>query len=129
MRIFRGSDIPFQSADPKTFTPVADTKRVAEERVGTPVSVYHVRFAARGRTHWHTHSGPQWLLIIEGRVRVQTWGEQPEDVAAGDAIAIAPGEKHWHGAAPGSSGAHLAVNIDVTTEWLEAVSDEQYLST
>jgi 4-carboxymuconolactone decarboxylase len=65
-------------------------------------------------------------LIISGRIRVQRWGEAPEDVGGGDMVVIEPGEKHWHGAAPGSPGTHLAVNLNATTEWLEAVSDEQY---
>ncbi len=65
-------------------------------------------------------------MILDGRVRIQRWGEPPHEVVAGDAVVIAPGEKHWHGAAPGGLGVHLAVNVDVTTEWLEPVSDEQY---
>ena len=88
--------------------------------------LYRVEFDDGGRTNWHTHSGPQWLFIIDGRVRVQKWGELPQEVEAGDSVAIAPGEKHWHGAAPGSRGTHLAVNVNVKTEWLEPVSEEQY---
>jgi quercetin dioxygenase-like cupin family protein len=57
---------------------------------------------------------------------VQTWGEPAREVQAGDAVVIPSGEKHWHGAAPGARVAHLAVNVNITTEWLEAVSDEQY---
>lgn len=91
-----------------------------------PVNIYRVEFDAGARTHWHTHTGPQWLLVVEGRVRVQKWGEPVQDLAAGDAAVIEPGEKHWHGAAPGSRGTHLAVNIKAATEWLEPVSDEQY---
>ena len=49
-----------------------------------------------------------------------------ENVDAGDAVLFEPGEKHWHGAVPGVRGTHLAVNVNVATEWLEAVSDEQY---
>ena len=45
---------------------------------------------------------------------------------AGDAVVFAPGEEHWHGAVPGSSGAHIAVNVDVQTTWLEAVSQIEY---
>jgi len=86
-----------------------------------------VEFDAGGRTHWHRHTGAQWLLIIDGRIRVQKWGEAAQDVGAGDTVVIEPGEKHWHGAAPGSSGIHLAVNLNSTTEWLEAVSDEPIL--
>ncbi len=36
-------------------------------------------------------------------------------------VLIPPGEKHWHGAAPGSTGTHLAVNVNAVTEWLEEV--------
>jgi quercetin dioxygenase-like cupin family protein len=47
-------------------------------------------------------------------------------VSAGDTVMIGPGEKHWHGAAPGGIGTHLAVNVDAATDWLEPVSDAQY---
>ena len=88
--------------------------------------VYHVEFEPGARTNWHSHSGAQWLLIIEGRIRIQTWGEATREVGAGDAVMIAPGEKHWHGAAPGGRGVHLAVNVNATTEWLEPVREDQY---
>ncbi len=57
---------------------------------------------------------------------MQRWGESPQDVEAGDAVVIPPGEKHWHGAVPGARGVHLALNVNVTTEWLEPVTDDQY---
>jgi len=65
-------------------------------------------------------------MVLEGRIRIQRWGASPEEAAAGDTIAISPGEKHWHGAAPGGIGVHIAMNVDAATEWLEEVSDEQY---
>ncbi len=128
MKIFRAADVALGPADPKTFTGRARSRRLAADEAGTPVAVYHVEFDEGARTHWHTHSGPQWLLIVEGRVRVQAWGEPAHDAVAGDAVAIAPGEKHWHGAAPGSRGAHLAVNVNVKTEWLEPVEEDDYRS-
>ena len=126
MKIFRGADVPSQLADPQSFVGRAHTQRLAGADDGVPVVVYRVEFEDGGRTNWHAHSGPQWLLIVEGRVRIQNWGELPQQVDAGDAVMIAPGEKHWHGAAPGSRGVHLAVNVNVTTEWFEPVSDQQY---
>jgi len=99
---------------------------VASSEEGTPVHVYRVAFSERARTHWHTHSGPQWLLVIDGRVRVQVQGHHAHDLDTGDAVVFAAGEKHWHGAAPGSHGTHLAVNINVKTDWLEPVTDEEY---
>jgi len=128
MRIFRGEESPFQRADATTFLGEAQVKRLASAEDGVPVVVYRVEFQNGGRTNWHAHSGTQWLMILDGRVRIQRWGESSRDVAAGDAVMIAPGEKHWHGAAPGGSGSHLAINVDVATDWLEPVSDEQYHS-
>ena len=42
---------------------------------------------------------------------------------------IPPGEKHWHGAAPNSSMAHIAIVEQLdgkAVEWMEKVSDAQY---
>jgi quercetin dioxygenase-like cupin family protein len=126
MQVFHGTDSPLQPVDSKSFVGRARAQRLAEAEAALPVVVYRVEFESGGRTNWHVHSGAQWLLIVEGRVRIQQWGKRPQEVVAGDAVAIAPGEKHWHGAAPGSRGVHLAVNVNATTEWLEPVSDEQY---
>jgi quercetin dioxygenase-like cupin family protein len=126
MKIFRAADAPLNPADPKTFSGHAMTARVAADDTGTPVHVYRVVFEQGARTNWHIHSGPQWLFIVEGRIRVQVDGGASMDFAAGDAVVFAPGEKHWHGAVPGDRGVHLAVNVNVTTEWLEPVSDAEY---
>jgi quercetin dioxygenase-like cupin family protein len=128
MRIFRAADAPLNPADPKTFTGPATTARVAADDSSTPVHVYRVVFERGARTNWHVHSGPQWLFIVEGRVRAQTAGGVAMDLEMGDAAVFAPGEKHWHGAVPGERGVHLAVNVNLTTEWLEAVSDAEYLT-
>lgn len=126
MHIFKGDAVPFAPADVKSFTGPARTKRLASDEVGVPAHVYRVEFEEGGRTNWHTHTGPQWLFIVDGRVRVQKWGELPQEASVGDAIVIHPGEKHWHGAAPGSRGAHIAVNVNASTDWLEPVSENDY---
>ena len=87
---------------------------------------FTIEFEPAGRTNWHRHSAPQLLLVKDGRGLVQKWGEPVRAMAAGDAICIEPNEKHWHGASPGSGMAHFAVNLNLTTEWLEPVSDDQY---
>jgi quercetin dioxygenase-like cupin family protein len=126
MQIFRGSDVSLQAADPQSFVGAAMTGRLAQAAEGVPVTMYRVEFDLGGRTNWHIHSGPQWLLVLDGRVRIQKWDEAPLEVGSGDVIVIAPGEKHWHGAAPGSRGVHIAVNVNATTEWLEPVSEADY---
>src|SRR5262245_9424354 len=126
MQIFRDSAVTPRPADAHSFVGTATTKLLASSDADTPVHVYRVEFRDDARTNWHRHSGPQWLIIVEGRIRVQTWGGPAFDVAAGDAVLFAPGEKHWHGAARGARGVHIAVNVNVTTEWLEPVSDDTY---
>jgi quercetin dioxygenase-like cupin family protein len=129
MQIFKSSDKPFAAADVNSFVGDARTRLLASDDEVTPVHIYHVQFEPGSRTNWHTHSGPQWLLVTEGRIRVQRLGEPPRDVEAGDAVVFAPGEKHWHGAVPGTRGVHLAVNVNVKTTWLEPVTDDEYHGT
>lgn len=48
----------------------------------------------------------------------------------GDVVNIAPGVKHWHGAAPDSWFSHLALEVPgevASNEWLGPVDDEEYL--
>jgi quercetin dioxygenase-like cupin family protein len=126
VRIFRSSDAPAGPVDPETFTGRATVQRLAHDAAGVPVGVYRVTFSNGARTNWHRHSGPQWLFVVEGRVRVQVDGGTSQDLDAGDAVVVAPGERHWHGAVPGSAGTHIAVNVNAATTWLEPVSDEEY---
>jgi quercetin dioxygenase-like cupin family protein len=128
MVIFRGRDVPHAPGDAHSFVGEVHTKKLAQADARAPVVVYHVEFESGARTNWHTHSGAQWLIVVEGRIRVQLWGQPAQDVEAGDAVVIAPGEKHWHGALPGARGVHFALNVDSTTQWMEPVSDEQYLA-
>jgi quercetin dioxygenase-like cupin family protein len=124
---------PVEPADPKNFVGTARVTRLPliEDRGesgqgGQNVIVYLVAFEPGARTNWHRHTAPQLLLVKEGRGLVQKWGEPVREIAAGDAVCIEPHEKHWHGAAPGTRMTHFAVNLNLTTEWLEPVSDDQY---
>ena len=127
MKLLQGDDVPFGAADPKNFVGSARVKKFPMvEDAGQSVIVYLVEFEAGGRTNWHRHSAPQLLLVKEGRGLVQKWGEPLRAMAAGDAVCIEPNEKHWHGATPETRMAHFAVNLNLTTEWLEPVSDDQY---
>ena len=130
MKLFSGEGL--EPADPRNFVGTARARRLPllekekADEGGQVVIVYLVDFEAGARTNWHRHSAPQLLLVKEGRGLVQKWGEPVREIAAGDAVRIDPNEKHWHGAAPGTRMAHFAVNLNLTTEWLEPVSDEHY---
>ena len=45
---------------------------------------------------------------------------------AGDALYLAPGEVHWHGATPDRGLVHLALNASGPTHWVGPVDDEEY---
>jgi quercetin dioxygenase-like cupin family protein len=127
MKQFQGDDVPFEPADPQNFVGSARVKKLPMvDEGGQSVIVYLVEFEPGGRTNWHRHSAPQLLLVKDGRGLVQKWGEPVRTLAAGDAVCIEPNEKHWHGAAARTRMSHFAVNLNVTTEWLEPVSDDQY---
>ncbi len=126
MEVFRTLEAGWEPADPANFTGQGRLKRVVWANAEPRVKIFRVQFEAGARTNWHTHSGPQLLFIVEGRCRVCKAGEPPVEVDAGDVVRIAPGEKHWHGAAPGGRMTHIAVNVDAATTWLEAVTDADY---
>ena len=94
------------------------------------VSVAAVTFEPGARTAWHTHPLGQTLVVTAGCGRAQRWGGPIEELRPGDVVWIPPGEKHWHGAAPATGMSHISIveKLDgQSAEWLEKVSDEQYL--
>ena len=94
------------------------------------VAIGNVTFEPGCRNNWHIHhKGGQILLVTGGRGYYQAWDEQAQELHPGDVVQIPPEVKHWHGAAPDSWFAHLAVAIPAegaSSEWLETVSDEEY---
>jgi quercetin dioxygenase-like cupin family protein len=88
-----------------------------------------VTFEPGARTAWHIHPLGQTLIVTAGCGRVQCWGGRIEEIRSGDVIWFAPGEKHWHGAAPTTAMTHIAIQEQLdgkTVNWMEQVSDEQY---
>jgi quercetin dioxygenase-like cupin family protein len=68
-----------------------------------------VRFAPCARSHWHSHRLGQTLHIIEGTALLGSRDGTVIQARPGDTIYTAPGEEHWHGAAPDRFMAHLAL--------------------
>jgi quercetin dioxygenase-like cupin family protein len=68
------------------------------------------------------------LVVTAGVGRVQRRGGAVEDIRPGNVVWIAPGEKHWHGAAPSTSMTHIAIQErqdGSVGDWLEPVNDKQ----
>jgi quercetin dioxygenase-like cupin family protein len=89
----------------------------------------HVTFEPGARTAWHTHPLGQTLIVTSGCGRVQRLGGPIEEIRPGDVVWFAPGEKHWHGAAPTTAMTHIAIQEKLdgkAVDWMEQVSDAQY---
>ena len=126
MRIRRLSEHTVEASDPKTFTGEATLVRLNDLAGNPGINAYRVAFKPRARTDWHTHSGTQLLIILDGVCRLQTDGNPVTEVTAGDVVSVEPGERHWHGASDTEPMTHLAVNVASTTSWLEKVTDNEY---
>ena len=88
-----------------------------------------VTFEPGARTAWHTHPLGQTLIVTAGCGRAQQWRGPIEEIRPGDVVWFAPGEKHWHGAAPTTAMTHIAIQEQLdgkAVDWMEKVSDEQY---
>jgi quercetin dioxygenase-like cupin family protein len=106
-----------------TITPLLDPK--APSRVGAAL----VAFEPGARTAWHTHPRGQRLVVTAGSGRTQIEGGPIEEIREGDVIWCPPNVRHWHGASPDSSMAHIAIQESVNgspVTWMEHVTDEQY---
>jgi quercetin dioxygenase-like cupin family protein len=97
--------------------------------VPSTLKVTRVSFEPGARTAWHTHPRGQGIFVLSGICQAQAYGVPLREVRAGDAVWFAPGEVHWHGAKPGHTMVHLAMQeadekgVDVV--WMEQVTDEE----
>lgn len=98
----------------------------------TPVS--NVSFEPGCRNNWHIHhstgeGGDQILMCTAGSGWYQADGQEPVSMEPGSVVRVPAGTKHWHGAKAGSWFSHLAFITpggDLSNEWLEPVTDEEY---
>lgn len=93
------------------------------------VPVSNVTFEPGCRNNWHSHTGGQLLIATSGRGYYQEEGKPARELLPGDVVEIAPDVVHWHGAAPDSWFAHLAIECNPQNNknaWLDPVDDKQY---
>jgi len=101
-----------------TFTGRTTLRTLLERQREGGMSLTTVSFEDGSVTNWHDHPGEQLLYVLEGRGRVGTETAQWE-VGPGDVVYVEPGERHWHGAAVGSSMTHLSVTDVGAPTWYD----------
>jgi 4-carboxymuconolactone decarboxylase len=124
----RGSQTPRQGPA-ENFTGSVRVDPLFQANAPARASGSLVTFEPGARSAWHTHPLGQVLIVTAGTGRVQRWGDPVDEIRQGDVVWIPPGQKHWHGAAPGSSMAHIAIveTLDgKSADWMEKVSDAEY---
>lgn len=129
MEIRRNGSEPSQPGPGEYFTGRVRLDPLLQAPEPARTNAAWVTFEPGARTAWHTHPLGQMLIVTGGVGRAQRWGGPLEEIRPGDVVWFAPGEKHWHGAAPGNAMSHIAVQerLDgAAAAWLEPVTDAQY---
>ena len=118
---------------PKFFTGDVTVQSVFPAMPGMAASGGVVVFEAGSRSFWHTHPVGQVLYILEGEGRSGVYGEKVSTLKAGDIVICPKGVKHFHGASPAKRMVQMTVTGETpdgkNVEWLEEVTDEQYMNT
>lgn len=131
MKITRNGSTPSTKGSAQFFTGAVriDSYFQAEEpgRSGGAI----VTFEPGARTVWHTHPLGQTLIVTIGVGWIQCEGGLRTEIRAGDVLWCPCQKRHWHGATDTTSMTHVAITElqdGKNVEWMEPVSDEQYLS-
>lgn len=98
-----------------------------QKELNVPMS--NVTFEPGCRNSWHSHKAGQILIATAGIGYYQEKGQPARRLFPGDIVEIAPDVVHWHGAAPDSWFAHIAITTNPQINaavWLDPVSDSQY---
>lgn len=124
MELRAASSIPWAAAPSEHFTGRVLFGPISGD--GT-VNMLGVAFEPGARTDWHTHPDGQLLYVVSGVGRVGDEDGTTVEITAGDSVYAAPGQVHWHGAAPHSPMTHLSITTGGETEWLpRKVADDEY---
>lgn len=130
MRLHLAGTTPTVAGPASDFTGTVKLERLVAAQAPARVQVVRVSFDAGARTVWHTHPFGQAIHVLDGVGRAQSRGGPVREIRPGDTVWFAPGEEHWHGAAPDAAMVHLAVQEaderSVAAVWLEPVTDEDF---
>jgi quercetin dioxygenase-like cupin family protein len=131
LELHRPDETPTARGRADWFTGAVWLDRIVQAPPPARARAYRVSFEPGARTARHTHPLGQTLHVLSGFGLAQARGGPAFPIRAGDTVWIPPGEEHWHGAAPASAMAHLAIQEAADEDgaeaaWLEQVADSEY---
>ena len=128
MRVLHVGDASSTRVNPEWYSGTVWTTPLATGEPPHRLHVVRATFAPGARTAWHTHPFGQILIATAGTGRVQLAGEPVQVLAPGDSVAIAPGERHWHGAGPKEVFTHISIQgatpDGTMADWSDLVGEE-----
>lgn len=131
MKLYRNGTQPSQKGPAEWFTGSVRIDPLNAPVAPARAASASVTFEPGARTAWHTHPLGQTLIVTSGAGWSQCEGEPIVEIRAGDVIWFPPGHRHWHGATPTTAMTHIAIQEALdgkTVDWMEHVTDEQYLA-
>lgn len=108
MKVIKPNKVNKESVESLLFTGSVNMQTFVGPDLSQRFLIRQVNFDTGIKNKFHSHTIEQILIVTEGKGIVATDTEEIT-VTPGDIIFIPAGEKHWHGAAPGSTFSHLYV--------------------
>lgn len=127
--VVRAGTAPSGKGNPANFTGPVRTDALFTPKNGSRAYGSIVTFEPCSRTDWHSHPAGQTLIIASGRGYVQRPGGSLHELGQGDIVWTPADVIHWHGAAPDTAMAHIALSERIegkNVTWGAAVTDEEY---
>ena len=131
MEIIRNGSLPATKGPAQYFTGNVRIESQFQRTGAARVTGAIVTFEPGARSNWHTHPLGQTLIVTSGKGWTQCEGGPVVEINAGDIILCPVGHKHWHGATPTTAMTHIAIQEALdgkVIDWMEPVTDEQYLA-
>ena len=131
MDIIRNGSVPTAKGPVEYFTGNVRIDMPFKGKGDARVTGATVTFEPGARSAWHTHPLGQTLIVAAGKGWTQCEGGPIVEINAGDIICCPANHKHWHGATPTTAMTHIAVQEALdgkVVDWLEKVTDEEYLA-
>ena len=101
MRLTAAAEATWQAGAPGRMRGEVRARLFDIPREETELTAMTVELKDGARAGWHSHPRGQILIAISGLGQVQADGTEVVELRPGDSIWAPPGERHWHGAAPG----------------------------
>lgn len=133
-RTTKPSPVMFDMADtamesPNFNGPAYVSGLVSQPNAANAAPMANVVFGDSVINNWHEHDGGQILLCTDGVGYHQIAGQEVQVMHPGDIAFCPPGVRHWHGAAPGATFAHVAIETNPSkpgVHWYDRISDSDY---